>query len=179
MIDCALLARIRIEPLDRKRHDRAVFCCGVDSVDNFLKKTAARQQDDDHTRIFVACLDSSNEIVGYYALNAHSIDASTLTENQRKKLPSYKMISAIYLSLVGVHTEQQNTGLGTYLLADVFKRCVKAADNIGAHFLVLDALNEKAARLYRRLGFVELPGHERRMLISMNQVRRAASIAQG
>lgn len=177
MIDCAFLARIRIEPLDRKRHDRAAFCCGVDNVDNFLKRTAAHQQDDDHTRIYVACLDFSNEIVGYYGLNAHSIDASTLPQNQRKKLPSYSAISAIYLSVVGVHTEHQNSGLGSYLLADVFKRCIQAADSIGAHFLALDALNERAARLYRKLGFVDLPNQKQRMLISMKQVRKAASIA--
>ncbi len=179
MIDRALLARVRIEPLDRKKHDRAAFSCGVDRIDNFLKNTAARQQDDGHTRVCVACLDSLNVVVGYFALNAHAIDASTLPELDRKKLPTHPTISAIYLSVVGVQKEHQGSGLGSYLMADAFRRAVDAAKIVGAYFLVLDALNERAANLYRKLGFVDLPGHEPRMLITMTQVRNAVIKAKG
>lgn len=173
MIDRAFLARIRIEPLDRKQHDRAAFSCGEERVDNFLKKTASRQQDEDHTRVNVACLDADAVVIGFYALNSHSIDVSTLPPHLHKKLPSYPDISAIYLSVVGVHAEYQGKGLGKLLMGHVFARCVDVADKIGAHFLVLDALNERAAKLYRELGFVDLPGHEPRMLIRMAAVRKA------
>lgn len=173
MIDRAFLARVRIEPLDRKKHDRAAFACGEERVDNFLKKAAARQQDDDHTRVNVACLDADRTIVGFYALNSHSIDISTLPEADRKKLPHYPTISAIYLSVVGVDSAHQGKGLGSLLMGDVFARCVDVADKIGAHLIVLDALNERAAKLYRELGFVDLPGHEPRMLIRMTAVRKA------
>lgn len=179
MIDRALLARVRIEPLDRKKHDRAAFSGGVDRVDNFLKNTAARQQDDGHTRVCVACLDSLYVVVGYFALNAHAIDASTIPESDRKKLPSYPTISAIYLSVVGVQNEHQGSGLGSYLMAEAFRRAVEAAKIVGAYFFVLDSPNERAAKLYRRLGFVDLPGHEPRMLITMTQVRNAIAKAEG
>lgn len=173
MIDRAFLARIRIEPLDRKKHDRAAFSCGEERLDNFLKSMAARQQDGDHTRVYVACLDAGRGIAGFYALNSHAIDASTLPFEQRKKLPSYPTIPAIYLSVVAVGRDHQGKGLGKLLLADAFKRCVAVADQIGVHFIVLDALNESAARLYRELGFVDLPGHEPRMLVKMAVVRSA------
>jgi ribosomal protein S18 acetylase RimI-like enzyme len=179
MIDRAFLARVRIEPLDRKKHDRAAFSCGVERVDNFLKKTAAGQQDNDLTRASVACLDSDNAIIGYYALNSHSIDTRTLSEELRQKLPSYDAISAIYLSLVGVHSQYQGKGLGRFLMMHAFERCVQAADIVGSHFIVLDALNERAAKLYRELGFVDLPGHEPRMLIAMKVVRAAMKKAAG
>ena len=177
MIDRAFLARIRIEPLDRKQHDRAAFSCGEERVDNFLQKTAARQQDDDLTRVNVACLDEAKAVIGFYALNLHSIDATTLHEAARKKLPNYPTISAIYLSVVGVASDYQGNGLGKRLMAHAFARCVDVADMIGAHFVVLDALNERAAKLYRELGFVDLPGHEPRMLISMPVVRKAMAKA--
>ena len=173
MIDRDFLARLRVEPLDRQTHNRAAFRSGVDRVDNFLTSNAARQQDADHTRVYVACLDQSADIVGYYALNAHAIDVSTLPPATVKKLPSYPTMSAIYLSIVGFHVDHHGRGGGTFLLADAFRRCVDAADIIGAHFLVLDALNERAARLYRTLGFVDLPGHEPRMLIGMQVIRKA------
>jgi ribosomal protein S18 acetylase RimI-like enzyme len=173
MIDRAFLARLRIEPLDRNKHDRTAFRCGIDRVDNFLANNAARQQDADLTRIYVACLDTTNDIVGYYALNAHAIDVSTLPPALVKKLPSYPTISAIYLSMVGFHIDHQGKGGGSFLMADAFRRCAHAANIIGAHFLVLDALNERAARLYRELGFVDLPDLAPRMIISMKVIRQA------
>jgi len=174
MGDLAWLARVRIEPLDRSRHDRAAFSCGDDRLDNFLRTTAGRQHDDDIARVHVSCLDQSIVVIGYYALNAHFVDASTLPESDRKKLPSYPTIPAIYLSKLRIHHEFQRRGLGTHMMAHAFHRCVEVADIIGAHFLVLDALNERAAKLYRSLGFVDLPGHAPRMLIKMSIVRKAA-----
>jgi ribosomal protein S18 acetylase RimI-like enzyme len=177
MTERAFLTRVRIEPLDRVKHDRAAFSCGDERLDNYLKSTAARQQDDEHARINVACLDDSFVVIGYYALNAHSIDASSLPEADRKKLPAYPTISAVYLSKIGVHADHQGLGLGSHLMGDVFRRCVDAATIVGAHFIVLDALNEGAARLYRRLGFVHLPGNGERMLIKMSVVRKAIADA--
>jgi ribosomal protein S18 acetylase RimI-like enzyme len=177
MIDRPFLARLRIEPLDRGRHERTSFRSGVDRVDNFLSITAARQQDADLTRVYVACIDRSDSIVGYYALNAHAIDASSLPQAMAKKLPNYSTIAAIYLSIIGFHVDHQGKGGGSYLMADAFRRSAKVADVIGAHFLVLDALNERAAKLYRELGFIDLPTHQPRMIISMKAIRKAIATA--
>jgi ribosomal protein S18 acetylase RimI-like enzyme len=173
MIDSAFLGRLRVEPLDRKRHDRTAFRCGVERIDHFLAVNAARQQHADLTRVYVTCLDAAFDVVGYYALNAHGIDASTLPPALARKLPSCQMIAAIYLSMVGFHIDHQGKGGGSFLMADAFRRCANAANIIGAHFLVLDALNERAAKLYRELGFVDLPDHPSRMIISMKMIRQA------
>lgn len=172
MSDVAFLARVRVEPLGQK-HDRAAFSCGDDKLDNFIKTTAGRQQEQDIARTYVGCLDQDFVVIAYYALNSHFIDVTTLPPEVRRKLPNYETIPAIYLSKLGVRNEYQKNGLGTRLMAHAFRRCIDAADIVGAHFLVLDALNENAARLYRRLGFIDLPGHEPRMLIKMSIVRTA------
>ena len=75
--------------------------------------------------------------------------------------------------MIGVDGKVQRRGLGQVLLADVFARCVEVADSIGAAFIVLDSLNDDAARLYRHHGFHDLPGQKSRMLISMAKVRAA------
>jgi ribosomal protein S18 acetylase RimI-like enzyme len=172
MSDAAFLRRVRIEPLGQK-HDRAAFACGDERLDNFIRKTASRQQEQDIARTYVSCLDEAFVVIAYYALNSHFIDVTTLPEHDRRKLPAYETIPAIYLSKLGVHVDYQGLGLGSRLMAHAFKRCMAAADIIGAHFLVLDALNDDAARLYRRLGFVDLPGHEPRMIIKMSIIRTA------
>jgi hypothetical protein len=63
-------------------------------------------------------------------------------------------------------------------MGDAFQRCVKVAEQIGAHFIVLDALNERAPKLYRELGFIDLPGHEPRMLVKMEVVRKGVEKAR-
>ncbi len=177
MIDSAFLARLRIEPLDRQKHDRAAFRSGVDRVDNFLQKTATYQQENELTRVYVACLDQESAVIGYYALSSHSIDVTTLSETNRKKLPRYPTISAIYLSVIGFSVDHQGKGGGHFLLMDALRKCAEAADIIGAHFVVLDSLNERAAKLYREIGFVDLPNHEPRMLMNMKVVRAAIAEA--
>lgn len=177
MIDRGFLARLRIEPLDRTKHERSQFRCGVDRVDNFLFNNAARQQDVDLTRVYVACLEDGKAIIGYYALNAHAIDATTLPKSMTGKLPNYSTIASIYLSIIGIHLDHQGKGAGSFLMADAFQRCVQVADLIGAHFLALDALNDRAAQLYRTLGFTDLPEQAPRMIISMKAIRDAVSAA--
>lgn len=173
--DEAWLSRLRIEPLDRANHDRAAFSCGVERINNFLKSTAARQADDDYTKVYVAVEPPSNRILGYYALCAHAIDIGTLQEEDRKRMPRYPTIPAIYLSMIAVDESVRNRGLGTFLMADVLTRCASVADKIGCHFVVLDAIDENAARIYRRIGFHDLPapGQEKRMLMNMAKVRKA------
>lgn len=183
MIDRAFLARLRLEPLDRAkhRHGRAAFSSGEHRVDNFLRTNAAGLQDVETTRCVVACLDPDAgapelRIVGFYAVNAHAIDTATLPEPLRRKVGKYPTVSAVYLSVIGVDRAYQGKGVGSFLMANALARCVRVADEVGAAFVVLDALNEDAARLYRRLGFKDLPGHEPRMLIGMKAVRAAVGL---
>jgi GNAT superfamily N-acetyltransferase len=173
MTDEPWLARLVLAPLDRKKHDRAAFACGEARIDNFLKNNAADQADQDHCKVYVAIEPPDPRILGYYVLSPHIIDAHSLPEADRKKMPRHGMISAIYLSIIGVDQSVQNRGLGKFLLGDALKCCVNAANFTGGHFIVLDALNENAARLYRRIGFIDLPapGRENRMLMTMAKVR--------
>lgn len=172
MIDEPWLARLRIEPLDRQKHDRAAFSCGHHRFDVFLKTLAAQQADKDITKTFVAIEPPSTAILGFYTLCAHNIDISTLPATDQKRFPK-RPVGAVYLSMIGVDSTVQRRGLGRRLLGDVFVRCVEVADTIGAAFIVLDAINEDAAKLYRDYGFHDLPapGQETRMLISMAKVR--------
>ena len=178
MVDSDLLARIRVEPLDRRKHDRVAFTCGASTLDNYLKNTAARQQDEDMTRVRFGRLDDSKDVICFHAMNAHSLDISSLDEPFRKRFPRYDAIPSIYISMIGVHSDYQGFGIGSQMMGDAMRQATRAADAIGARFLVLDALNEKAANLYHRLGFRALISRPERMIISFDAIRRAAEKAK-
>jgi ribosomal protein S18 acetylase RimI-like enzyme len=177
-VDKKLIACLKVEPLDRKMHDRAAFSCGVERIDNFLKITAGKHADEDHGKVYVACQADSNVVVGFYAISPHAIDMTVLPENDRKRLPRHPTVSAIYLSMVAVATSLQGCGIGTFLMAEALKKCIEGADIMGGHFVVLDAINEDAARMYRKVGFVEIPSQPGRMLISLRAVRKAIEKAR-
>ncbi len=68
---------IIIEPLNPRKHDRAAFSCGTARLDNFLKRTARKHRAGDFTRVWVATKSGQTGILGYYALNAHTLKGKT------------------------------------------------------------------------------------------------------
>ena len=62
------------------------------------------------------------------------------------------------------------------MIYDAMKQVIGAAGLIGVHFLVLDALNEAAERLYLRLGFEKLTSSHERMIISIEKIKRAVDL---
>ena len=107
---------VDIEPFDPARHDRTVFSCGSDRIDNYLKRTAKKHQKDDFARVFVAVAPGETGILGYYAINAHGVEAQDLPTTLSRKAPRHGYVPAAYLSIVGVDRRVQGQGLGQALL---------------------------------------------------------------
>lgn len=169
-----------IEPLEPGKHDRAAFSCGVDRLDNFLKRTARKQQAGNFTRMWVAGFPDSRTIAGYYALNAHSLEGTDLPASLTKGAPGSGAIPAVYLSMIAVDRRHQARGLGRVLLADALRRAEAAAQEVGLKAVVLDVIDdggpEAAARrraFHERMGFRTFPSRPSRMFIAMATVREA------
>lgn len=169
-----------IEPFDPAKHDRAAFSCGVLQVDNFLKLTANKLSRADAIRVFVLT-SATYELMGFYALNVHSVDYQDLPAQYAKNRPSHGNIPAAYISMIGVDSRFQGQGLGEALLIDAMERIVMVADQIGISVIMLDVLdcgNEKNTarrlRLYtERFGFTPLPSNPLRLFIPIKTVRAA------
>ena len=172
--------KISIEPLDPKRHDRAAFSCGTGRLDNFLKRTARKHQEGDFSRVWVATEGGRPEILGFYALNAHSLEGDDLPADLTRNAPRHGDIPAVYLSMIAVDRRYQGQGLGRILLADALKRAAAAADQIGIKAVVLDVIEdggpeaaEKRRAFYAAMGFQHLPSRPLRMFISIETIRKA------
>ena len=176
-IDLDYLRGLEVEKLDAVRHNRAAFSCGVDRIDNFLKITAGGYVRDDNGRIYVAVERNGGRLAGFYALGPHAIDASSLNPDMVKRLPRFDRVPSFYIPMIGSHSDLQNRGVGSYLLADALKRCMSLADAVGGRFVVLDAINERAATLYARYGFMPLASQPDRMVVGMAKLRTNARVS--
>ena len=169
--DVEELRGLAIERLDAARHDRAAFTCGTERIDNFLKITAAKYLAGDTGRIWVVVERDGDRLAGFYAIGPHSIDASELEPDMKKRLPNYDRIAAYYLSMIGTRSDVQGKGVGSFRLADALKRCVQASEQMGGRFVVLDTINEDAAKLYGGSDFIALPSVPGRMVLSIAKLR--------
>ena len=108
--------RISIEPFDPQRHDRVAFSCGTSRLGNFLKRTARKHQAGDFTRVWVATDVGNAGILGYYALNAHTLECDDLPADVTKKAPRFGTIPTVYLSMIAVDCRHQGGASGEYSL---------------------------------------------------------------
>lgn len=168
----------RIEPLDPDKHDRAAFSCGVDQVDNFFRKTANKLARADNLRVWVLTT-PTDDLVGFYALNAHAIDYAELPGRYARTRPGHGTIPAAYISMIGVDARHQGRGYGGDLLIDALKRIQQASEAMGVAVVILDVLDcgdaeavAKRSALYRAYGFSPLASNPLRLFLPMATIRQ-------
>lgn len=166
---------IRFCPLG-PQHDRSSFCSGVDSLDRYLRESATQAMRKRLSAVVVAT-DSAErrEILGYYALAATEIDGSRLPESVRRseRLPMHS-IGAILLGRLAVDKRHAGRRIGSRLLANAFRRSIAAASLIGTTCVVVDAIDENAARFYERFGFIRFRDSSR-LVIAMQTIIAASA----
>jgi ribosomal protein S18 acetylase RimI-like enzyme len=167
-----------IEPFDPSRHDRAAFSCGVEQVENYFQKTANKLAKADNVRLYVM-VDPVGTVMGFYALNAHSVHFTDLPAKFARSRPSHGNIPAAYISMIGRDQKFRGGGYGGDLLVDALRRIAVAADAIGVAVVMLDVLDcgdqDRVARrkaLYESYGFQSLASNPLRMYLPVSTVRK-------
>jgi GNAT superfamily N-acetyltransferase len=154
----------QLEPLG-KHHDREGFHCGVESLDFYLKTQASQDMRRKANAVFVLVQKSSpRQIAGYFTLCAYGLAPGTIPDAARKHLPRYPMVSATLLGRLAVATIFQGRGLGSILLAKALEKAYFNAAQVGSSMVVVDAIDERAARFYTAHGFIQLPESMRLVL---------------
>jgi GNAT superfamily N-acetyltransferase len=153
-----------LEPLGR-HHDRAGFRCGVESLDFYLKTQASQDMRRKANAVFVLSpKHSPSRIAGYFTLCAFGLAPGAIPEAARKHIPRYPMVSATLLGRLAVCTEFQGRGLGGILLAKALEKAFENAAQVGSSMVVVDAIDERAAKFYAAHGFLQLPDSMRLLL---------------
>ena len=156
------------EPL-QSYHDRKAFDCGEPSLNDYLHRYARQNDARDIGRAFVAVeAPGSPRIVGYYTLSTYTLESQSLPE---KGLPRYAIPAAL-IGRLARDVRFRGQGVGELLLRDALNRCLAVSEEIAIHAVVVDALYERAKRLYREFGFQGLLGHPMQLFLPTKTLRK-------
>ncbi len=138
------------EPL-AEGHDFTEFNSGRPSLDGWLSDMALHNQKSNYTRTFVV-RDKDNRVKAYYALCAGMM----LRKDTPKIVAPHGAPAEIPIALLArfaVHEELHGRGVGSTLLASALRMAASASQAVAFRAVVVDALDEDAARFYLKFGF--------------------------
>lgn len=162
-----------MEPLGN-HHNRADFSCGNALLDRYLKDQAGQDLRRGCAMPFVLLSErGETSILGYYTLSSYGVDIGELPVDVARKLPRYPLIPATLLGRLAVDRRHQGQGIGEFLLMDALHRALVQSAEIAAAAVVVDAIDEGAAKFYQHFGFVAFPSIANRLFLPM---RAAASL---
>ena len=147
-------SRFELELLSRA-HDREGFSSGLESVDDYLKRTARGHAEKDVSRTWVlveaAALPPKN-IWGYFTLTATCAADAGEWPRAPKGLPR-QAVPLVLLGRLAVALAAQGMGIGSMLVAAAQQLAAETIARIGGIGLVVDAANEDVVAFYERFGF--------------------------
>lgn len=157
---------MKIAPLG-EQHDRSDFDCGETALNTYLQKYAGQHSRKGLARIYVAVEEGSNKICGYYSLSSGSISSEVVPGN----LPRLPVPVAL-IGRLAVDRNMQGKSLGETLLIDAIRRAADAADQLGIHAVVVEALNERVRLFYGKYGFQQLLDDKLHLFLPMKTIRK-------
>lgn len=162
----------RIEPFDKKRHNRSNFACGIESLDLYLQRQVNQDLKRKIAAPFVLVEEGQPEVLGYYTLSAFSVHLGELPADITKRLPRYPDVPATLLGRLAVDQTCRGRGLGEFLLMDALHRSLRQTEKIASFAVVVDAVNEDARNFYLHFGFQPLPDRADRLFLPMKTIEK-------
>jgi len=156
-----------VEKLNEK-HDLSLFDCGTSSLNDWLRRYALLNQQNDSVQTYVA--HRSNRVVGYYSLVAGSVNQKEAPARVSKGLSRHP-IGVVLVARLAVDQKEQGQGLGHALLKNALLRIEGAADIIGARAVLVHAIDYKARRFYEQFGFTPSPIDPLQLMLLLKDLR--------
>ncbi len=163
---------LRLERLGA-HHDLSAFASGNDELDSWLRRHALAAQQMDSARTFVLVRrgqHAANPVAGYVSLTMGSVLRAEAPTKLVRGLPAYP-VGMVLLARLAVDRSEQGTGLGALLLAEALRKAVAAGEAAAARLVVVDAIDDQAAKFYAHHGFITAPGHPLRLYRRMQDIR--------
>ncbi|NOH85982.1 GNAT family N-acetyltransferase [Vibrio sp. 03-59-1] len=155
--------------LEKAKHDRNRFNCGIEALNNYLKVMASQQAKKDNTRTFVLEDDNdSSHVIGFYTLTMTPVDLKALPDKLQKKHQS--STSGGLIARLAVDERYKGKGFGEWLLIDALRKLLAASDSVAFPVVIVDA-KDGAKDFYERYGFQAFQDAENKLFITISDVR--------
>ncbi len=136
-----------------RQHNVKKFDCGDEegneTLNLYLKRFAVRNSTLDLSKTYVAVNLENKEVQGYYTLSTGAVALSALpvTAGMPRIVPS------VHLGRLATDKTVQGQGLGSDLLIHAFKKALAVSRLVGARFVEVHALNQRARSFYLKRDF--------------------------
>ena len=155
--------------LDKHKHDRNSFDCGVEALNNHLKLIVNQQSSKDNSRTFI--LEDENNpgrVIGYYTLTMSPINLDKLQKKLQKK---HKNVHAGGLiARLAIDKQYTKQGFGEWLLIDALKKLLRASETVAFPVIIVDA-KDGVIEFYKLFGFKEFKDMPNKLFITLADVR--------
>jgi GNAT superfamily N-acetyltransferase len=162
------------------QHDRAVFSCGVEPLDRYLKQQANQDLRKDLSVTYVlAPAKNPCRIAGYYTLCADTIPLDDLPPELVKKLrlPSYNTIPATLIGRLASDASYKGKGMGELLLCNALQLAWRASQRVASWAVTVDSKDEKAKHFYLDFGFIPFADTERRLYLPIRTLEQSIKVS--
>lgn len=161
---------LNIEPLDSRKHDRSDFCCGKDSLDNYIRKQASQDVKRRVSTVFVLIDEPEFNVLAYYTLSTYTIDITVLDEAFAKSLPRYPLLPATILGRLAVDDRQKGKRFGELMLLDALQKALNASTQVASLAVIAEALDETALSFYLKYGFQQFRQEPMKLYLPMKYI---------
>lgn len=159
--------------LDKDKHDRNHFDCGIEVLNNYLRLMASQQSGKDNTRTFVLeTTEQPERIIGYYTLTMIPLDLGALPPKLQKK--HHNAQAGGLIARLAVDKRYARQGYGEFLLVDALQNLLLASEIVGFPLVVVDA-KDGAVQFYARFGFTAFNDTPNKLFITVADVRSILS----
>lgn len=156
-------------PLDKNKHDRKRFDCGVDSLNNYLRMMAQQQATKDNTRTFVLEDQQQSEIIiAYYTLTMSTLNLNSLPQKLQKKHQNAQ--AAGLIARLAVDKRYAKQGYGEWILIDALHKLLAASDTVAFPLIIVDA-KQGVGQFYKKMGFTPFLDEPNKFFMTLTDVR--------
>lgn len=153
-----------------EEHDLTHFDCGNAALNDWLRNQAVRSQQANTARTYVWTTAGDPVVVAYYSVAPTQILRVELSGGQAG---GYSVVPAYLLARLALDRALHGQGLGAEVLVDALQVIVSAANLGGGRLIVVDAIDDRAAKFYRHHDFQPVKGNPNRLVMKVSSARKA------
>ena len=137
-------------PKLNRNFDYSSFNCGVETFNNYLKKTALIDMES-RRQVQVYVLPAGKVVTGFYTIEPFAFEPSELPAKLSKKRAMNLKVSSWLIGRLARDLSVKGQGAGEILLMDALQRIKRLADEGGGYCVIVDTKYEKTDLRYGKL----------------------------